>query len=201
MLTDGFHDVPAGRIAMVVTHLEMRAPPPSKPAAVCSGLSLRRVSDPPREWYRRLYRRVGEAWLWFSRLKLDDDALAAIITDDDVEVYALQHEGEDVGLLELDFREATSCELAFFGVIPDLIGLGAGRFLMTAATDRAWLRPIERFHVHTCTLDHPSALAFYRRSGFVAYRQQIEIAEDPRLTGLMPRTAAPHVPVFDELTV
>lgn len=197
MLTDGFHEVPAGRIAMVVTHLEMRAPPRLKPAAGYIGLSLRPVTAPTPEWYRHVYRRVGEAWLWFSRLKLDDDALAAIITDADVEVYALQHEGQDVGLLELDFREAKSCELAFFGVIPEMIGTGAGRFLMTAATDRAWSRPIERFHVHTCTLDHPSALAFYRRSGFIAYRQEIEIAEDPRLTGLIPRTAAPHVPVFE----
>ena len=133
MLTDGFHEVPAGRIAMVVTHLEMRAPPRLKPAAGYIGLSLRPVTDPTPQWYRGVYRRVGEAWLWFSRLKLDDDALAAIITDADVEVYALQHEGQDVGLLELDFREAKSCELAFFGVIPEMIGTGAGRFLMTAA--------------------------------------------------------------------
>ena len=52
MLTDGFHEVPAGRIAMVVTHLEMRAPPRLKPAAGYIGLSLRPVTDPTPQWYR-----------------------------------------------------------------------------------------------------------------------------------------------------
>ena len=75
----------------------------------------------------------------------------------------------------------------------DVVGLA----LLTWAVELAWNSAPDRVWVHTCTLDHPSALAFYRRSGFIAYRQEIEIAEDPRLTGLIPRTAAPHVPVFE----
>jgi hypothetical protein len=50
--------------------------------------------------------------------------------------------------------------------------------------------------VHTCTLDHPAALAFYQRSGFVAYRRQVEIDDDPRLDGTLPADAAPHVPLI-----
>lgn len=76
-----------------------------------------------------------------------------------------------------------------------LIGTGAARFLMNRALERAWSRDVRRVRVHTCTLDHPSALAFYQRSGFRPFRRQIEIADDPRLDGVAPRTAAKHVPI------
>ena len=72
--------------------------------------------------------------------------------------------------------------VAFFGVTADLIGGGAGRWLMNRALELAWSRQVSRVWVHTCTLDHPSALAFYQRSGFRAFRQQVEIADDPRWT-------------------
>jgi hypothetical protein len=50
--------------------------------------------------------------------------------------------------------------------------------------------------VHTCTFNHPSAVAFYQRSGFRPFRRQIEIADDPRLDGTAPRSAAKHVPII-----
>ena len=144
-----------------------------------------------------LHRRVGEEWLWFSRLQLADAELAAIIQSPLVEVYALVQDGRDEGLLELDFREAGQCELAYFGVTAKLIGSGAARWLMNRALERAWSRPVTRVWVHTCTFDHPAALAFYQRSGFRAFRRQIEIADDPRLDGTAPRSAARHVPVIE----
>jgi N-acetylglutamate synthase-like GNAT family acetyltransferase len=196
-IAKGFHQVPKGHIAAVVTYLEMRRPPWPVPAVGLGPFSLKAVPHPEAAWYRRLYRRVGEMWLWWSRLTLDGDALEEVIQHLDVEVFALEAEGEEIGLLELDFRQSKQCELAFFGVVPEMIGTGAGRYLMSVATEKAWARPIKRFHVHTCTLDHPSALAFYRRSGFVAISQDVEIAEDPRLTGLLPATAAPHIPIFE----
>jgi len=68
--------------------------------------------------------------------------------------------------------------------------------MMNRAIASAWAKPIERFWVHTCTLDHPGAVSFYLRSGFAAIRRQIEIAPDPRLTGLAAITAAPHAPII-----
>jgi len=40
-------------------------------------------------------------------------------------------------------------------------------------------------------------LPFYLRSGFTAYRRQVEIADDPRLNGVLPRTASPQEPVIE----
>ena len=105
-------------------------------------------------------------------------------------------DGVPEALLELDFRINGECELAYFGVTSALLGSGAGRFLMNTAIRLAWDKSIQRFHVHTCTLDHPEALGFYRRSGFTAYRQQIEIEDDPRLTGQLPMDAGHRVPII-----
>jgi GNAT superfamily N-acetyltransferase len=196
ILPDGYSDVPAGKIAAVVTHLEMTERPALRPDPE-GAWTLRRVPSPDLDWFRDLYRRVGEEWLWFSRLQMADADLAAIIRSPMVDVYALVHEERDEGLLELDFRDAGLCELAFFGVTADLIGGGAGRWLMNRALELAWSRPVRRVWVHTCTLDHPSALAFYRRSGFRPFRRQIEIADDPRLDGTAPRSAAKHVPIIE----
>ena len=196
ILPDGYSDVPAGKIAAVVTHLEMTERPALRPDPE-GAWTLRRVPSPDLDWFRDLYRRVGEEWLWFSRLQMADAELAAIIRSPMVEVHALVHEGRDEGLLELDFRKAGQCELAFFGVTADLIGGGAGRWLMNRALELAWSRQVSRVWVHTCTLDHPSALAFYQRSGFRPFRRQVEIADDPRLDGSAPRGAAKHVPIIE----
>ena len=176
---------------------QMTARPEARPEPPADGWTLRRVERPGLEWYRALYRRVGQDWLWFSRMSMPDDALAAILHDPAVEVYAFEAGGVPEGLLELDFREPGQCELAFFGLTAAVQGTGAGRWLMNRALERAWAHPIARLWVHTCTFDHPAALSFYRRSGFVPFRQQIEIADDPRLTGALPRDAAPQVPIIE----
>ncbi|WP_322518377.1 GNAT family N-acetyltransferase [Rhodopseudomonas palustris] len=196
MLPDGYSDVPAGKIAAVVTHLQMTARP-SLLAERAGPWTLRRVADPDVDWFRDLFYRVGHHWLWFSRLRMSDDELRAAIHAPLVEIHALSYDGRDEGLLELDFRTARECELAFFGVTARLIGSGAGRWLMNRALEAAWSRPVDRLWLHTCTFDHPKALAFYERTGFIAFRRQIEIADDPRLDGFIPRSAAGHVPIIE----
>lgn len=196
MLADGFHAVPPGKVAMVVTHLEMRSRPEVRKTEPPQGVSFHAVDADP-VWFKNIFRRVGsDDWLWFGRLILAEDDLAAILSDPLVEHYTLRQAGVDEALLELDFRQEGACELSYFGLTPALIGTGSGRYLMNEAIDRAWSRPIRSFHVHTCTLDSPQALSFYRRSGFTPVRQEIEIADDPRLTGILPREAGPNVPIF-----
>ncbi len=193
---NGYHDVPPGRLATVVTFLEMTERPAPRLLPPRPDLALRRVERPDPAWYRHLYRRVGQDWLWFSRLGMSDEELSRIVRHPRVEVWALARDGVDEGLLELDRRTPGEVELAFFGLTPDLLGSGAGRFLMERALDIVWSTAPRRFWLHTCTLDHPAALAFYRRSGFRPYRQAVEIADDPRLTGELPASAAPHIPII-----
>jgi GNAT superfamily N-acetyltransferase len=162
-----------------------------------STLDLQRIENPGPERYRDLFRLVGAPWLWFSRLTLDDEKLRSIIADPKVELFVvLDGNGRDVGMLELDFREQGACELAFVGLVPELSGLGHGRWLLAEAVSRAWREGVERVHVHTCSLDHPAALAAYRRAGFIPFKRGIERFPDPRLVGILPKTSAPQVPLL-----
>lgn len=193
-LPDGYTNVPPGKLAAVVTYLEIHEP--QAPAAIpeLEGFSLERVLAPNPDWYRSLFLRVGSPWLWFGRLRLSDEELIAITHDEAVEVFGLRR-GEDwVGLLELDFRQPAEVELAYLGLTADCIGAGAGRFLIQSTIARAAERQVHRLWVHTCTLDHPAALRFYQQAGFIPYGRGIEIFDDPRLIGLLPPDVATHIP-------
>ncbi len=164
-----------------------------------SDLRLVRWEHPETEKYRTLFRRVGEPWLWFSRLVIGDGELNSIITNPDVRVFAVEDRaGIEVGMLELDFRQQHECEIAYFGLVSELTGRGHGRWLMAQALALAlaWSKDVTRIWVHTCTLDHPSALGFYRARGFTPYARAIETFADPRATGHLPRDVAPHVPLI-----
>jgi len=196
-LPAGYHEVEPNMLATIVTCLEMTSRPSPRPNPPVDGIAVQRWNSPSLEDYRSLYRRVGEDWLWMSRVVMDDDKLQAILDDPAVEIYALMRDDERLGLFELDFRQAGECELAFFGLDESLIGSGAGRILMNVAIETAWSKPITRFWVHTCNFDHPAALAFYQRSGFVAYKRLVEVFEDPRISGQLRADAAAHVPLLN----
>jgi GNAT superfamily N-acetyltransferase len=196
-LPNGYSAVPTGHLATVVTSLEMLAAPSPMPReALPDGFELRPVDRSSLDTYRTLFRNVGADWLWFSRLTMPDEDLRVILDDHQVDIFVLQHDGRDAGVLELDFRQPDECELVYFGLTAGTIGKGIGRALMAEAIRRAWSRPIKRLWVHTCTLDHPGALGFYCRAGFTPYALQVEVAPDPRLTGVLPRTCAQHVPLL-----
>lgn len=188
-----------GELATVVTYLEMHEPPADP--ILSSPLSLVPMEQPDPVDYRRLFQRVGARWLWFSRLIMEDHELAPIIEHPKVELFAVENESEaEVGLLELDFRQEGECELAFIGLVPELAGQGHGRWLLAEALRLAWRHSISRVHVHTCTLDHPAALAAYCRAGFTAYKRTIERFPDPRLLGILPLDCAPQLPLVGTLT-
>jgi len=192
----GLTPLPPGELATIVTSLDMRARP--KPAPLPEApLSLVRWKQPALSTYRALFLRVGAPWLWFSRLALSDADLTVIIHDDDVMIWAVcDRAGIEVGILELDFRTAGDCEIVFFGLVPELNGKGYGRWLMAQAMAAAWRPGVTRVWLHSCNFDAPSALNFYMKSGFVPFARAVEQFPDPRLTGLLPESAAPHIPLL-----
>ncbi|HEY9215716.1 MAG TPA: GNAT family N-acetyltransferase [Ancylobacter sp.] len=194
---DGYTPLPKGKLASIVTYLEMHAPPAPLREPTDATFTLRAVPTPDFDWYRDLFRRIGEDYLWLSRLTMDDAALAAILHHPDVAVYALEYNGRDEGLLELDFRDAPTAELGFLGVTAKLVSSGAGRFLMNRAMEHAWARKPARVMVHTCTFDHPGAVGFYMRAGFKPYARAIEVMDDPRRDGTIGRERAPQVPMIE----
>ena len=192
---DGYTDLPPGKIANVVTYLERDVPETAAP--VRPDFPIRHVEKPDIAWYRDIFRRVGEDWLWFSVAVMPDDKLAAILGDPATHVLALEQEGRAIGFAELSFATPGEVEIVMFGVVQEATGTGAARALMEAALN-ATMRPgVDRVWLHTCTFDHPAAVRFYLGRGFRAFKFAIEVSDDPRLTGHLPRTAARHVALID----
>ena len=191
-MSEGLVALPPGHVGAVVTFLEMAAPPAPAPHPE-SPLRLVRWETIEPERYRTLFRRVGARWLWFSRLAMSDSELLGKAG----EVHeVVDGSGAQAGLVELDFREPGECLIRFLGLVPELAGRGHGRWLFAETLARAWAPSVRRVRVHTCTLDHPAALPAYLRAGFTAHGRAFESFPDPRLAGLLPRDAAPQIPLL-----
>ncbi len=195
MIPDGYTDLAPGKIASVVTYLEMLKRPPL-PDVSSSGVRLLPMQNPKLDWYRARYRRAGAAWLWFSRLETTDEQLAAVLHRATTELFVGEREGGEIGIVELDRSQPPNVEITSFALFAEAIGKGLGRPFMTKLLDRAWSNSTARVWLHTCTLDGPTALSFYMKCGFRPYKRAIEVADDPRIRGILPEDAAPQVPII-----
>ncbi|HEY3969196.1 MAG TPA: GNAT family N-acetyltransferase [Planctomycetaceae bacterium] len=159
-------------MAVTTTYLEMFAPPGLRLRPPLDAIELRHVVQPSVEFYRAIYDAVGSRWNWTSRKRLSDTALAEILNDPRVEIHELVVEGVQAGFAELDGRLQGEIELKQFGLVPEFIGRGLGRYFLNRVIDLAFSRSPRRFWLHTCTADHPSALPNYIKAGFVVYKTE-----------------------------
>jgi len=176
--------VSAGRkppIPTVITFLEMRAAPPlpDLPPPL-KRVALLRAENPTVHFYRYLYDAVGRNWTWVERKRMAEADLAAIVQDTRVFVMVCHVAGTPAGYYELDNRKPREVDLAYFGLVPEFIGKGMGRWLLVTALRDAWSRGPERVTVNTNTLDHPHALPLYQRLGFTPYARR-EVEFDPNV--------------------
>lgn len=171
-----------GCLDVVVTFLEMRAPPsapPPKPPAL--KLAVLKAENISVAYYRFLYAEVGRDWTWYERRGVADADLAVQIQDPQVDVFVLHVGGQPAGYVELDRRRLPDeVEIRFFGLMAGFIGRGLGPWLLDWGVREAWRHAPRRLCVNTCSLDHPKALALYQRIGFAAVSQERKTIRDPR---------------------
>ena len=142
-------------------------------APLREGLSVIHAQMPSVAYYRFLYSAVGREYHWYSRGRLPDAEIAAILQDPLNEVHVLHVDGSPAGFAELDRRSPPDIELTQFGLMADFIGQGLGKYFLQWAIDKAWSYQPRRFWLHTCTLDHAAALPNYRKAGFVLYKEEM----------------------------
>lgn len=193
---------PPGRLRTVVTYLEMASRPASRHRpAPRDKIALLRAENCTVPFYRFLYNTVGEPWLWELRRRMTDAELGEIIRHPLVEVFVLHVGGVPAGYAEIDRRQRGVADIAYFGLMSEFIGQGLGPWLLDWTVERGWsYADVTRMTVNTCTFDHPAALLMYQKAGFVPQRRVPRELDDPRLTGLLPRHAAPHVPLAEPPT-
>ncbi|WP_068315340.1 GNAT family N-acetyltransferase [Polycladidibacter hongkongensis] len=195
---DGTTDIPLDRMAFVVTNLEMLSPPQAK-GQLPEGMHLERQEQVTTEGFLAMFRAVGTPWLWFGRLQMSEQELSDTLQEDGREVYFAKLHGTDVGLLELKFSDDGDVEVVYFGLIPEAIGGGRGRWMMEQAIAIAFSRDgTKRLWLHTCTGDSPVALKFYMACGFKPVSRSIELVRDPRLDGVLPKDTANHLPLLGD---
>ena len=166
-------------VAVVRTYLEMDSPDRlTGRAAVPPGYVVRRESCDP-DLYRELYEGVGTEYHWRDRRSWSDEKLREHLTKPAIAIWVLRERESLRGFFELERHDDGSMEISYFGLMPIGIGQGLGRALLTKAVDVAWSMKPTRVWLHTCTLDHPAALANYLARGFQVTRTERYTIEIP----------------------
>ena len=132
-------------------------------------VEIHEVLAPSVSFYHALYRSVGSQLHWFDRLVMPEADLERLLEDPCVEVFTLQVDGVLAGYSELDRRTPDEIELAYFGLFPQFLGRGLGKFFLHWTVREAWTHSPQRLWLHTCDLDHPAALPNYIKTGFQVY--------------------------------
>ena len=135
-------------------------------------LEIRRADVPVPELNRFLYTAVGGNWFWVDRLPWTYGDWLAWVDRPALQTWVATVSGSPAGYFELEAQDRADVEIKSFGLLPRFYGRGLGAHLLTEAVTRAWERDAARVWVHTCTLDHPHALANYQARGFRVYRQE-----------------------------
>ena len=162
------------------TYLEMTAASDLRPAR-CADPSavVVRVEGSPASFYRYLYAEVGRAYRWVDRLGWSDDQIRAHLASPAVSLWLLTVRAAPAGYFELKAAPDGSVEIAYFGLLPDFIGRGYGKHLLTEAVERAWSLGARRVWLHTCSLDDPAALPNYVARGFRPFHEETYSVRDP----------------------
>jgi GNAT superfamily N-acetyltransferase len=163
------------------TYLEMKAPSELRPARSTDlRARVERVEGSPASFYRYLYAEVGRAYRWMDRLAWTDGDIRAHLASPGVSLWLLTVSGAPAGYFELKATSQDgSVEIAYFGLLPEFIGRGLGKYLLTEAVEKAWSLGARRVWLHTCSLDDPAALPNYLSRGFRPFHEETYSVTDP----------------------
>lgn len=152
-------------------YLEMNAPSELKAKAKPGALAITEAEIKDFRLNRFLYQLVGEAWQWTDKLSWSDRDWQAYAERKDLRTWVAYSSGAIAGYFELEKQADEHVQIVYFGLSPKFIGQGFGAALLSNAIAEAWgWGDTRRVWVHTCSTDHPSALANYQARGFRCYQ-------------------------------
>jgi len=133
---------------------------------------VQKLTNPDTEFYLSIYRQISEPWGWAGRLMMTKNELETKIQDPDNNIYVLEDEGKLAGFAEFE-RQDRDIEIVYFGLDKDYIGKKIGKAWFIKILDSAWEQSPRKIWLHTCELDHPSALSFYQKLGLKIFNEKI----------------------------
>jgi GNAT superfamily N-acetyltransferase len=160
-------------VEVVRTYLELRSPSQLRASHLDdAAVQFVRRGGIAADYYRRLYRAVGDKWEWTDRNAWSDTRLAEYLARPSVSVWECRVGDEIAGFFELERNDDGAVEIAYFGLVERFIGRGLGKAMLTRAVEEAWALGPSRVWLHTCTLDSPHALPNYKARGFDAVKTE-----------------------------
>jgi GNAT superfamily N-acetyltransferase len=130
------------------------------------------VAECPASFYRYLYAEVGRFYHWVDRLPWTDAEIRSHLARPEITLWVMYYEGAPAGYFELERHPDGSIEIAYFGLLQDVIGRGLGKHLLSVAAEQAWSDGANRVWLHTCTLDDAAAMPNYLKRGFQPFKQE-----------------------------
>lgn len=141
---------------------------------------LEEVEVKQGEFNRFLYQLVGQHWAWHDKDSCSLQQWRDYAERDGLRTWLLTVKGSPAGYFELERQEGNKVEIKSFGLAKPFIGEGLGGAFLTAAIEAAWNwadaqgRLPDRIWLHTCSDDHPNALANYQARGFEIFKTEVE---------------------------
>ncbi|MES9542264.1 GNAT family N-acetyltransferase [Spirillospora sp. NPDC049024] len=141
---------------------------------------------------RALYATVGSRVCWTDRFPWTYEQWQAWVERPELSTWIAMAEGTIAGFFEIEAQPGGDTEIHLVGLTPAFVGRGYGGYLVEQCTRRAWQRgelwaldsgPATRVWLRTSSLDHPNAIANYRRRGFkvAAESTAAKLVPDPRV--------------------
>lgn len=140
---------------------------------------LMRAERPLPVLNRFLYTAVGGDWHWRDRLVWTHARWMAWLDRPEVQTWVLYVQNTPAGYVELEKQPGDNVEIAYFGLMREFTGRGLGGYLLSAGIESAWAMAARRVWVHTCSLDHPAALANYQARGMRLYKTEVKTQQLP----------------------
>jgi GNAT superfamily N-acetyltransferase len=155
-----------------VTYLEMDEP--KDLPEIIPGTRFELLPKPiDADLYRKYYYGVGEKYYWLDRMVMNNEELFQKINAGNVEIFLFYVNNEVAGYIEF-LKEDSFVEIVYFGLFPAFIGKSFGKYFLQWVAGKAWSYKPEWIQLNTCTLDHPNALATYKKAGFAEVRTEIQ---------------------------
>lgn len=162
-----------------IWHLEMRSPEQLNARPLNhSNAQLMEAKVKQGELNRFLYQLIGQHWEWLDKNRWSLEQWRNHAERDSVRTWILLVDGSPAGYYELERQPGNQVEILYFGLAKPFIGLKLGGALLSEAVRSAWAwqneagEAPERVWVHTCSDDHPSALANYQARGFELFKTE-----------------------------
>ncbi|MEO3825214.1 GNAT family N-acetyltransferase [Actinomadura sp. B10D3] len=179
--------------AVIEWEMEMRDAADLRPAPLPGvEMTFTLAGVPSADVSRALYAAVGARVCWTDRFPWTHAQWRAWVERPELSTWIAMAEGTVAGFFEIEAQPGGDTEIHLVGLTPAFVGRGYGGYLVEQCTRRAWQRgelwavdsgPASRVWLRTSSLDHPNAIATYRRRGFKVAAESTapKLVPDPRV--------------------